>query len=1231
MRARHLLRSAPTLGYFSGSNTHDDDFEAIAPAVARVLGERPDVRLLLGGYLELGTSLAGFEARVSRLPYMSWRDYACAYAACTVNLAPLVEVNDFADGKSALKFFEAGAFFTPTVASPSRPMRDAIREGETGYLAENLDDWYRALCRALDPATSNEVGAAARNAVEEGHSFASVRGRLRALLEPIAVRAAGTPPRPTPLDMPENLGRPPLLDQVARPFTFLQNLSALLHASRERPDPAPDAERVARLVDLMVTDRAARRELTLRGAALVLQAPDVAEWSANEQLSLDAPVPGEWRSTGPDPAFQSGKLSVDPRSYRYLVARLRVSARAPRARAQLYWRRAGERDFVEACSIAWPVATDGCDRTYIVDLARAPGWRRRATLVDTLRLDPLDRPGTVRLSAVLLLGACPRDLDGTDLTLPDSAPAPAPASDKSLSLPDDFDAALRVLSRALAACADSGRVVAVSRRPPGEVRRALEKLTGSVVEEIAHAAGGGTRIALRKRTDATERAVDIVVPVYNALSDTLRCLESVLRHATGSFRLVVIDDASPDPDVWPALERMKAKSDRIVLLRNEHNLGFVGTSNRGIAQAGDRDVLLLNSDTEVYRDFLERLRLSAYSDPKIGIVTPLSNNATICSVPDFCKPNDLPPGLSGAEMAALVAETSLKLRPELVTPVGFCMYVKAALLQAIGPFDEELFGRGFGEENDLGERAKLAGWRIACADDVYVYHRGKGSFGAGGVELESKNAPILERRHPGYHAAVASFVKKNPLSLVHANIQRHLERRSHEVEPALLEVLHATPFSEERGGVEHCVRDLVATLSPPRTLFTYPTPTGIEVAEVFGGDVSRARRYEFPLRTIPPRFCLEHPEASEVFAELLALFNVGWVHVHHLMFWPLEIGEVLRRSGLPYVITVHDHYWACPSYNLLDHRSLSPCCPSSCGDSARTAACQRALHANLGLPVPRDPARYVSAHRDAMTRTLRGARAVTVPSESTGRLLRSILGAVTEPLVVPHGYDLPRGSKRDTRQPGPLRVALVGEVAYAPKGAAAYLEAMKRCRGAKVEWNIFGRTDRFGFDRELDALDGVRIVRHGGYRREDISSLLSRAGIDLGLLLPAWPETFSYTLSEILGAGIPVVAARVGALEDRLRDKPFGRLVDGPSGAVEHIRSFAENLEALEPLRSAAATYEHDSTSRWAARYRALYDDCAATSPRRRAVRHTGTSRAIAGDPPGARTVRSRGDGGDRA
>ena len=138
--------------------------------------------------------------------------------------------------------------------------------------------------------------------------------------------------------------------------------------------------------------------------------------------------------------------------------------------------------------------------------------------------------------------------------------------------------------------------------------------------------------------------------------------------------------------------------------------------------------MLLNSDTEVANDWLDRLLRAAYAYPDVGTVTPFSNNATICSYPFEGWTGGVPGSLGLAELDRLFASTNAGRTVDLPTAVGFCMCIRRACLERIGPFDAERFGRGYGEENDFCMRAAGAGWRNVLAGDVFVYHEGAVSF-----------------------------------------------------------------------------------------------------------------------------------------------------------------------------------------------------------------------------------------------------------------------------------------------------------------------------------------------------------------------------------------------------------------------------------------------------------------------------------------------------------------------
>jgi GT2 family glycosyltransferase len=264
--------------------------------------------------------------------------------------------------------------------------------------------------------------------------------------------------------------------------------------------------------------------------------------------------------------------------------------------------------------------------------------------------------------------------------------------------------------------------------------------------------------------------LDVIVPVYDGVDETRRCLESVRRSSSRTaFELVVVDDASPRPQIGAELDAL-ARDGHITLLRNAGNEGFVRSVNRGMALHPERDVVLLNSDTEVANDWLDRLAAAAQSADDVATVTPFSNNATICSYPFEGWDAGVPGTLGLAALDRLFAQTHRGKRANIPTAVGFCMYIRRACLDRIGAFDAERFGRGYGEENDFCLRAAAAGWRHLIAADVFVFHEGAVSFSEGREErLAAAGAALLER-HPGYTALVQEFLSRDPLAPLRAAI-----------------------------------------------------------------------------------------------------------------------------------------------------------------------------------------------------------------------------------------------------------------------------------------------------------------------------------------------------------------------------------------------------------------------------------------------------------------------------
>lgn len=266
----------------------------------------------------------------------------------------------------------------------------------------------------------------------------------------------------------------------------------------------------------------------------------------------------------------------------------------------------------------------------------------------------------------------------------------------------------------------------------------------------------------------------IIIPVYNALEHVNNCLLSIEKTVAVDTPVLIIDDASTNAGIQPLLINWvgNSPSNRWLITHTE-NRGFVATVNEGMEHS-QGDVILLNSDTEVYGDWLNRMAHCLASDKSIATATPWSNNGEIVSIPEFCLPNTPPPNPS--DFAFQLTHCGTPAYPDLPTAVGFCMAITRTAIDQIGLFDERTFGRGYGEENDFCQRAEKAGFRNVLCDDAYVIHHGGASFGPLGLKPDEDSMQRLLGKHPDYQRQVESFIRNDPLASRRSDILECIDR-----------------------------------------------------------------------------------------------------------------------------------------------------------------------------------------------------------------------------------------------------------------------------------------------------------------------------------------------------------------------------------------------------------------------------------------------------------------------
>ncbi|QNI57150.1 glycosyl transferases group 1 family protein [Synechococcus sp. BIOS-U3-1] len=257
-------------------------------------------------------------------------------------------------------------------------------------------------------------------------------------------------------------------------------------------------------------------------------------------------------------------------------------------------------------------------------------------------------------------------------------------------------------------------------------------------------------------------ALTVLLPIHNSFEAVCRCLHS-LHNDTNPLdaaitKLVLINDASTDTRISPRLKEFRNQTPRVELIEQNTNLGYLASVNRQLERVTGA-VVLLNSDTVVTRDWATRLQAGAKRYPRLGALTPLSNNATFSTIRD---PNDRRRALTREDLPRI--EALLEKRtgcdyPLAPTGMGFCLLI-TALARSIAPKFNATFAPGYEEENDLCQTLRAHGLQCRIASDVYVHHEGGESFGPDKAGLQKRHYELIQQQHPAYAALVQDWFER---------------------------------------------------------------------------------------------------------------------------------------------------------------------------------------------------------------------------------------------------------------------------------------------------------------------------------------------------------------------------------------------------------------------------------------------------------------------------------------
>lgn len=690
--------------------------------------------------------------------------------------------------------------------------------------------------------------------------------------------------------------------------------------------------------------------------------------------------------------------------------------------------------------------------------------------------------------------------------------------------------------------------------------------------------------AATKQVHGNSAPVSIVVPIYNAPQELRECVESLLAHTRlgpGAHRLILSDDASPDPAVRGVLDDYEGQPG-VVILRNPVNRGYTGNINhaievaRGIDPAGD--VVLLNSDTRVTPQWLELLQRCAMQRPSIGTVSAVSDNAGAFSVPQRNAANPTPPWMTEDDHARLVTHTSALAHLRVPTTSGFCMYIRQALFAEIGLFDAKNFARGYGEENDFCMRAGHVGWEHVVADNVIIYHERSASFLGNKTELMDRATALIPQMYPEYGQAVYQAFSQSPeinqmrFSIAHARLRN----------PGLPRPRVAFVIGVESGGTPQTNMDLMSSIQTDYEPYLVLCSTGmLRIFRIVGTERHEVEKISLRHRVMP----IAHDSDSyrSAIADVLQRYAFELVHIRHIGRHGLSLIRTARDLSIPVLFSLHDFYTVCPNVKLLDAENRY--CGGRCTEGG--ADCNVELWDQRQTPPLKHA--WVQSWQKMFQHILPLCDGLITTSPYARDLIRSIYAIDDVRFdVIPHARDFSAFTQLAAPLAAgePLRIFVPGHIVPA-KGLDLIREIKKLDSDNRIEFHFAGlsKVDLTAFG-----------IYHGPYERAEFDQLVERIRPHVGAVLSIWPETYSHTLTELWSCGIPVVTSDYGATGERIAQHGGGWALDRmqPEAVFEFLLGLADAPARISARQSEVLDWQKGygqdyNVAMMAERYKRLY------------------------------------------
>ncbi len=635
--------------------------------------------------------------------------------------------------------------------------------------------------------------------------------------------------------------------------------------------------------------------------------------------------------------------------------------------------------------------------------------------------------------------------------------------------------------------------------------------------------------------------ISVIIPVYNGLEDVSRCVDSVLSSENSvDHEVLLVNDRSTDGNVETYLKDLELLNPNVSVINSNINRGFVKTVNKGIQARKFKDVVILNSDTIVPLNFIDRFHSTAQLHDQYGVVTPLSNNATIFSFPLTLTENTISDNSELSEIDFLLRKHAANEIFEVPTGHGYCMFVRGEVIASVGMLDEENWGLGYGEENDYCQRVKMHGWKIGAYHGMYVGHVGSVSFGNEKRDKQiRKNLKKLNRIYPEYDRLIQNYIKNEGESRLSRNRLQQLRLFGNAGNRFVLFVTHSLG-----GGTTEYLNRSVQQLASEGIGSIYLTTQNRDIIVCD------------PTESL---YCVYRNDEIENLKADLDKFHFMDVVINSTFNFQSELVDRITQLSSGYTVVLHDYSYVCPRINLIDASGSFCGLPGSevCVKCIEVAGTHDSFNMDwknisTGLDL------WLTRNKSLLT----DARRIIAPSQDTAHRISERYPDLD--ISAKYHMDFFEVTSAIQRyRADNLEEHIVG--IFGMIGNHKGLHEIKQLCWLLSTRHPGIRVVFFGTMADYDWMEGYDNVSCAGqYSAQSLSTLVSEYKPTFGLFLSKWPETYCYALTDAIQNGVFPIAFDIGAFSERIVQHNYGATVPLTSDVESLYNSILNIITGIE-------------------------------------------------------------------